>query len=351
MFGDTLKTKNVRKLFYLTSILLFTFCSNQQKKINPKIEIIVKSIESIIDVYSEIEIVADSILLPEGPVWHNDSKSLFFTDVISNKVLKWNKSDGVSDYLFPSGNTGYAPNFGKGILGANGLTIDEKGSLILCQHGDRRIASIRNLTSKEKNLETVIDNYDGKRLNSPNDLTISKKGEIYFTDPPFVFFDLDSFKFRKTEMKELDFNGVYKYNPKSNEITLISKEIQTPNGIGLTPDETYLYVNQMGKPFSDSESQIKKIDLKTMKVETFFEGKELVDKFNDGKDFDGMVVHSSGNIFTSGPGGLLVISPEGELQARIDFGHITNCTLDTNENYLYVTGFLDNPKVYRIKLK
>ena len=77
----------------------------------------------------------------------------------------------------------------------------------------------------------------------------------------------------------------------------------------------------------------------------------MVDKFNDGKDFDGMVVHSSGNIFTSGPGGLLVISPEGELQARIDFGHITNCTLDTNENYLYVTGFLDNPKVYRIKLK
>ena len=156
--------------------------------------------------YSEIEIIADSILLPEGPVWHNDSKSLFFTDVISNKVLKWNKSDGVSEYLFPSGNTGYAPNFGKGILGANGLSIDEKGSLILCQHGDRRIASIRNLTSKEKNLETVIDNYGGKRLNSPNDLTISKKGEIYFTDPPFVFFDLDSFKFKQTEMKELEEN-------------------------------------------------------------------------------------------------------------------------------------------------
>ena len=77
----------------------------------------------------------------------------------------------------------------------------------------------------------------------------------------------------------------------------------------------------------------------------------MVEKFNDGKDFDGMVVHSSGNIFTSGPGGLLVISSEGELQARIDFSHITNCTLDSNENYLYVTGFLDNPKVYRMKLK
>ena len=143
----------MKKLFYLTSIILFTFCSNQQKHINPKIQIIDKSIESIIDVYSEIEIIADSILLPEGPVWHDDSKSLFFTDVLSNKVLKWNKSDGVSEYLFPSGNTGYAPNFGKGILGANGLSIDEKGSLILCQHGDRRIASIRNLNSEEKNLK------------------------------------------------------------------------------------------------------------------------------------------------------------------------------------------------------
>jgi len=99
----------------------------------------------------------------------------------------------------------------------------------------------------------------------------------------------------------------------------------------------------------DSNPQIIKINLETNESETFFEGKELAAKFEG--NFDGIKVHSSGNIFTTGPGGILVISPEGKLKARLNFGHSTNCAFDTNEEYLYVTGFINNQKVYRLKLK
>lgn len=175
--------------------------------------------------------------------------------------------------------------------------------------------------------------------------------QFFFTDPPFSFFDLNTFSFVDSELRELDFNGVYKLDTNSNKISLISKDIEVPNGVGISPDEKFLYVNKMGPPFSNSSSKIIKIDLETLESKILYEGVDMFKKYKDGSDFDGMAIHSSGNIFTSGPGGLLVISPEGELKARIDFAHITNCTFDDEEKYLYATGFIDNPKVYRIKLK
>ena len=340
----------MKKILLLPLSLLFVFCSQPKKRMNPKIEIFDQSIESIIDLYSEIEILADSITLPEGPVWDEDSQSLLFVDIINNKILKWNQTTGTTNFISPGGNTGYAPNLGEGLLGPNGMTIDSEGNLIVCQHGDRRIAMIGNTESMNPNFETVVDNYNGKRLNSPNDLTIAKDGSIYFTDPAFSFFDLNTYSFVDSDLRELDFNGVYKLDIKTDELTLISNEIEVPNGLGLSPDESVLYVNKMGPPFSKSKAKIVKIDLKTLESETLFEGRDLFEKYNDGTDFDGMAVHSSGNIFTSGPGGLLVISPNGKLMARIDFSHITNCTFDDEEKYLYATGFIDNPKVFRIKL-
>ena len=345
------KSIKMRKLYFLFLSFLFLYCSEPKKKINPKIEIFDSSIQSIIDIYSDIEILADSITLPEGPVWDKETKSLLFVDVAKNKILRWNEEYGATDFISPGGNTGYAPNLGEGLLGPNGLVINQEGKLFVCQHGDRRIAMINKSQSNNPNFETLIDNYKGKRLNSPNDLIISKDGSIFFTDPPFSFFDLNTFSFVDSELRELDFNGVYRLETKTNETSLISKDIEVPNGIGISPDEKFLYVNKMGPPFSNTSSKIIKIDLETLESETLYEGVEMFQKFKDSGDFDGMAIHSSGNIFTSGPGGLLVISPEGELKARIDFSHITNCTFDDEEKYLYATGFIDNPKVYRIKLK
>ena len=152
-------------------------------------------IESIIDINSEIEVLADSISLPEGPLWDESSKSLLFVDVMGNKMYKWNESDGVSEFISPSGNTGYAPNIDFGLLGANGLVFNNEGDIMVCQHGDRRIASIDNTASSSPNFVTVVDNFEGKKFNSPNDLVFANDGSFYFTDPSFGFFNLETFQF------------------------------------------------------------------------------------------------------------------------------------------------------------
>ena len=321
--------------------------SETEFKQKEKIKIYDSSITSIIDVNAEIEELVDSLLVPEGPVWDESSNSLLFVDVLSNKLYKWNEENGASEYISPSGNTGYAPNLGQGVLGANGLAFDSEGYIIACQHGDRRIARIANMSSNEPNFETIVDNFEGQTLNSPNDLTIAKDGAIYFSDPAFGFLDLDTFQFVDSELRKLDFNGIYKYDPITKKTELITKDIDLPNGLALSNDEKTLYINKYG--LLDSNQKIMKVNLENNELETFFEGKELSEKYEG--NFDGMKVHSSGNIFTAGPGGILVISPEGKLKAKLDFGSITNCAFDTNEEYLYVTGFIGNEKVYRIKLK
>ena len=332
---------------FIIFIIFWKFISDEQPAPNPKIEIYNSSIESIIDFSSEIEVLADSISLPEGPVWDSNSKSLLFVDVMGNKLYKWNETDGASEYISPSGNTGYAPNVDFGLLGANGLAINSNGDIVVCQHGDRRVALIENSPSTNPNFVTVVDNFEGKKFNSPNDLVYASDGSFYFTDPAFGFFNLETFQFVEDEVKNLDFNGVYKFNPSDNKLSLVTKEIDLPNGIGLSPDNNTLYVNKMG--LLDGNPRIISLNLETNESSILFDGKELSESYEG--NFDGMVVHSSGNIFTSGPGGLLVISPIGDLMAKIDFGHLTNATFDDDESYLYVTGFVNNPKVFRIKLK
>ena len=265
---------------------------------------------------------------------------------MNNKIYKWNEDDGTSEYISPSGNTGYAPNVNLGLLGANGLLIDGNGDIIVCQHGDRRLAKIQNNATNSPNFLTLVDNFEGGRFNSPNDLTYSSDGNIYFTDPAFGFFNLETFQFVESELKDLEFNGVYKYNINTEELSLITDQIDLPNGIALSPDEKTLYVNKMA--VIDGSRKILEINLENMEIGTLFDGAQLPQE--DEGNFDGMKVHSSGNIFTSGPGGLLIISPSGELLGKIDFGHITNCAFDDKEEYLYATGFVNNPKVYRIKL-
>ena len=199
------------------------------------------------------------------------------------------------------------------------------------------MAFIQNISSKDPKFTTVVDNYEGKRFNSPNDLAISKSGDIYFTDPPY------GFKNFSDKYREIDFNGVYKYS-KDGEVSLISGNMSRPNGIALSQDEKYIYVNN-----SDPKNDPKILRFKTSNFEEklFFDGTELSKKYPGG--FDGLKVHSSGNIFTTGPNGVLIISPNGKLLAMINYGKkITNCNFDDKEEYLYVTGFDD---ISRIKLK
>ena len=318
--------------FFLIPVILLS-----QETTNNDISVFDDSVLSIISKNAKIEILADSFFVAEGPLWDSDKGRLIFTDVRQNKIFTWDKINGVKDYISPSGSTGYAPSFSDGGIGANGLAFDENGNIILCQHGDRRLAFTPNLSSKNPKFTTIVDNFQGERFNSPNDLAISRNGDIYFTDPPY------GFKNFSDKYREISFNGVYKYST-SGQVFLISKEMSRPNGIALSLDEKYIYVNN-----SDPENDPKILRFKTSNFEEklFFDGTELSKKYPGG--FDGLKVHSSGNIFTTGPNGILIISPKGKLLAMINYGKkVTNCNFDDKEEYLYVTGFAD---ISRIKLK
>jgi gluconolactonase len=333
----------MKKLLFTIILIQITSCANTVKN-NDSIIVFDNSILSIIDTTAKIEYIVDSLSLAEGPLWDENSSSLLFTQVPKNKIYIWNEKEGYRDYISPSGYTNYAPVIPNiGLSGANGLTFDNDGNLIIAQHGDRRLSIIENSQTTNPNFETIVDNYDGKRLNSPNDVVVSSNGNIFFTDPAYGFMNLSDWSFDES-VKELDFNGVYKYSDKSG-LELISNELELPNGLALSNDERYLFVNSSN---TAEEPIILKIDLENKNSsELFFDGTELA-KNNPG-NFDGLKVHSSGNIFTTGPNGILVLSPDGKLLANIKFKDmLTNCALDSDENYLYVTGF---SFVARIALK
>ena len=324
--------KKLKLIFILIPYILLS-----QEVNNSDITVFDESVLSIINKNAKIEILADSFIVAEGPLWDSSENRLIFTDVRQNKIFTWEEKNGVKEYISPSGSTGYAPSFSDGGIGANGLAFDENGNIILCQHGDRRLALTSNMNSKNPKFTTIVDNFEGKRFNSPNDLAISKSGDIYFTDPPY------GFKNFSDKYREINFNGVYKYS-KDGEVFLISSNMSRPNGIALSLDEKYIYVNN-----SDPQNDPKILRFKTSNFEEklFFDGTELSKKYPGG--FDGLKVHSSGNIFTTGPNGVLIISPTGKLLAMINYGKkITNCNFDNKEEYLYVTGFDD---ISRIKLK
>jgi|TARA_B110000914_G_C15445528_1_gene438242 gluconolactonase len=333
----------MKKILFTIILLQIFSCSNSVKN-NDSIVVFDDSILNIIDTTAEIEYIVDSLSVAEGPLWDESSSSLLFTQVPKNKIYKWNDKDGYKVYISPSGFTNYAPVVPNiGLSGANGLTFDNNGNLIIAQHGDRRLTRLNNSPTNNPNFETIVDNFKGNRFNSPNDVVVSSNGDIYFTDPTFGFMNLSDGSFDES-VKELDFSGIYKYSVESG-IELLSTELDLPNGLALSKDERYLYV---GSSNTTENPIILKFDLENdNKSKLFFDGTELA-KENPG-NFDGLKVHSSGNIFTTGPNGILVLSEDGKLLANIKFKDmLTNCAFDSNENYLYVTGF---SFVARIALK
>jgi gluconolactonase len=333
----------MKKILFTIILLQIFSCSNSVKN-NDSIVVFDDSILNIIDTTAEIEYIVDSLSVAEGPLWDESSSSLLFTQVPKNKIYKWNDKDGYKVYISPSGFTNYAPVVPNiGLSGANGLTFDNNGNLIIAQHGDRRLTRLNNSPTNNPNFETIVDNFKGNRFNSPNDVVVSSNGDIYFTDPTFGFMNLSDGSFDES-VKELDFSGIYKYSVESG-IELLSTELDLPNGLALSKDERYLYV---GSSNTTENPIILKFDLENdNKSKLFFDGTELA-KENPG-NFDGLKVHSSGNIFTTGPNGILVLSEDGKLLANIKFKDmLTTCAFDSNENYLYVTGF---SFVARIALK
>ncbi len=174
-------TSPILKIIRVVLFSITFICFGQT---NNDVTIIKNSALNLIDKSAKIEVLGGSFIVSEGPLWDSENNELIFSDVRQNKIFTWSESNGIKEYILPSGSTGYAPSFKKGGIGSNGLAFDKDGDIILCQHGDRRIASISNTATINPNFKTIIDNYNGKRFNSPNDLSISSDGDIYFTDPP-----------------------------------------------------------------------------------------------------------------------------------------------------------------------
>ena len=302
---------------------------------------------TLLDESVQLEVLAEGFEIAEGPVWVPSMRTLLFSDVRGNKIHHWSQEKGPGVFLSPGGHTGAVPFFEGGVLGSNGLALDPAGDLVICQHGDRRLAKLSFDNITQEGLSTLVATYEGKRLNSPNDLTVAPNGDIYFTDPPYGHCDIansvpgEAMVF-VNDKREMPYCGIYRYEAATGKITLLSDQMDLPNGITLSPDQKWIYVGS-----SDMQDpKMWRFSAEDGSGGVFFEG-----PYGEGDAgwFDGMKMHKSGNIFATGPGGVLVISPEGKKLATIRLPDpVTNCCFDEKQEYLYVTAFA---YVARFKLK
>ena len=306
---------------------LQTICSLSKSKMDSAFEILDDEAYKIFSPSAQIEVLDSGFIWTEGPLWLTETNQLLFNDIPQNKTFSWSENEGTKVYLDPSGFTSDASRQGE--PGANGLVLNPNGQLVLCQHGDRRMAVMNAPLAKPiSDFTTIADQYRGNNLNSPNDATYSKSGNLYFTDPPYGLSSPDK--------QEISFNGVYRFS-KEGIISLIDSTLSRPNGIAFSPDEKTLYVAN-----SDPNHAIwmrYDIDDNTgaySNKNIFFNVTENA-KTEKGLP-DGLKVNEQGYIFATGPGGIWVLNPSGKAIARIKTGQATsNCAFGASQNVLYMT--------------
>jgi gluconolactonase len=277
---------------------------------------------------AKVEKLGGNLLFTEGPVWDRRAGYLLFSDVPGNAIMKWTTDGKVSVFrkdIF----TGYYP---AGFpIGPNGTTIDPQGRLVFCEHGNRRISRLE----KNGSLTVLADRYEGKRLNSPNDIVSTKSGDIYFTDPPYGLFSSNPPDPEKDHKQELDFAGIFRIRAGKLEVMV---KIQNPNGLAFTPDGKKIYLSQG----SDWVIYDVKPD------GTFGSGRVFYQQKEKGGP-DGFKVDKAGNVWSSsGPKGISIISPQGKLLGVIAFPEEpANCAFgDADGKSLYVTA---RAGLYRIR--
>ena len=335
---DTVVRRHCVLLAALAGFLLaFSPAAGDDKKPYPTMGAIERKdrrLDKLIPPDAVLEKLADGFDWTEGPVWIREGGYLLFSDIPKNSIFKWKEGEGVSLFMKPSGYTGSKPRGGE--PGSNALILDPQGRLVLCEHGDRRVSRVE----KDGKKITLVDRYEGKRLNSPNDGVYKSNGDLYFTDPPY---GLE--KNWDDPARELGFCGVYRLSP-DGKLTLLMRDMTRPNGIAFSPDEKTLYVAN-----SDPERPVwmafeVKGDGTLDKGRVFFDSSDRVRAKQKGLP-DGMKVDQAGNLFATGPGGVHVITPAGELLGTIATGVATsNCNWGNDGTVLYVTA---DKAVCRIK--
>jgi len=304
------------------------------------------AIDQIVPKDAKLERIATGFKWVEGPVWIDGT--LYFAEIPSNTIRKWTPGAGVTMFLTPSGYKGSAP-YGGPESGSNGMTLDTRGRLTVAGHAQRDVYRLESLRANSP-ISILANSYQGKKLNSPNDLVYRSDGSLYFTDPPY---GLRTQKDTDPE-KELKVNGVYRiphaFDQKSSEpsagseLQLLVTDLPRPNGIAFSPDEKYLYVNN---------SEPKKIWMR-YRVQpdgSLTDAKLFYDATSDTRPGgpDGMKVDEKGNVYSTGPGGVWIFSPEGkplgtivmpERSANVAWG-------GPDRKTLYITA---STSIYRIHL-
>lgn len=290
---------------------------------NGSIERLDPAFDKLIAKDAKIEKLAEWFVWSEGPTWFQGA--VVFSDVMENTAWRWKEGMKAAEvFLKPSGLTTNSPGFRE--PGSNGLNVDKSGRLLLAQHGDRRIARL-----EAGKFVTVADRYDGKKFNSPNDMAVRKSGEIYFTDPPYGLEGIE-----KSPLRELPYAGVYRIGT-DNKVSLITKDLNFPNGIGFSPDEKILYV-----AVSDSAAtRVMAYDVNTdgtIKNGRVFWDAQSFAKAGAKGLCDGLKIDRDGNVWATGPGGVAVLSPAGKLLGRILTNEATgNCCWGDDGSTLYIT--------------
>jgi gluconolactonase len=287
-------------------------------------------LDALVPADAKIEKVADGFVFLEGPVWRSADSRLFYSDLRGNAIYQWTAAEGVRDYSKP-----FFAGDGAGLrgVGPNGIALDSQGRLLACVYGSRSVIRIE----KDGTRTTLADRFEGKRLNSPNDLVVARDGTVYFTDPSFGLEGMDN-----SPLREQTFNGVYRLRP-NGELDVLTREQERPNGLVLSPDESILYVANSGGAFTGWYAyNVGPAGLSNKRA--FF---DLAGMQGEG-GADGMKVDLAGNVYATGPGGVLIIAPDGTHLGTIRPPEaLTNVGWAEDGRTLYITG---RTALYRIRL-
>ena len=304
-----------------------------------RIERLDPALDALIDPNARVEQLADGFAWTEGPVWRRDKGYLLFSDIPHNTVWKWNEAEGLSIYMRPAGYA-FGTNPPGRELGTNGLTFDRNGTLVVADHGNRGISRWNDSLFTRT---VVVDRFEGKRFNSPNDLVWAPNGDLYFTDPSYGLRGLN-----KDPAKELPFNGVFRLST-SGQLSVVTRDLTFPNGVGLSRDGRTLYIG-----ISDPDNPyIMAYDVPADgasfgKGRIFMDGRARVQQKLQG-GFDGLKVDAQGNVWSTAPGGIMIISPSGKHLGTIVPGDVVaNCAFGDDGSTLYMTV---NNKLMRVRTK
>jgi gluconolactonase len=285
------------------------------------VEAVAPELERLISSDVQVERIPADCIFAEGPLWNARESYFLWADIVGDKILQWTPGKGISVFLKPSGK-------------ANGLTYDRQGRLLVAGWGSRSVWRLE----PDGSITTLASHYQGRRINTPNDIVVKSDGAIYWTDPTGALFipgmcgeDVQQY---------LPFQGVYRLSPDGSTVTAIVDDGENPNGLAFSPDESLLYVNDT------TRRHIRVFDVQpdgsVQNGRLFYQ-----DTGDEPGNPDGMKVDSEGNVYCTGAGGVRIISPAGKLLGTIKLHPVTNMAWgDADWKTLYVTG---RSEVYRVR--